>query len=85
MIYVARQADEKKKIMQALNLIKGWYVNLGKKEEYFKVLEKNTIEKEINLGQKLLVSNKTSLLSGKDSHIMDNVFTKVLEAVYQFP
>ena len=69
----------------ALDLIKGWYVNLGKREEYFRVLEKNTIEKEISLGEKLLVSNKTSLLSGKDSHIMENVFSKILEAVHQFP
>jgi hypothetical protein len=33
-----------------LGLIRTWYVNLGKREEYFRVLEKNTIEREMQAG-----------------------------------
>ena len=85
LIFLTRDDKEKKKISEALGLIKGWFINLGKKEEYFRVLEKNTIEKEMNVGEKVLVSNKTNLLSGKDANIMESVFTKILESVCQFP
>jgi len=36
-------------------------------------------------GEKLLVANKTNLMSGKDQHILDNVFNKIFLSVHQFP
>lgn len=60
-------------------------MNLGKQEEYFKLIEKNTIEKEMQNGEKLMLANKTSLLSGKDYHIIVAVFTKVFASVAPFP
>lgn len=42
-------------IIDALNQIKSWYMNLNKKEEYYKVLEKSTIEKEMQIGEKRLM------------------------------
>lgn len=58
---------------------------MGKREEYYRVLEKNTIEKEMQAGEKLLLANKTALLSGKDQQIIEGVFLKVFTAVAQFP
>ena len=43
---------EKEKIGNILDQIKGWYMNLGKKEEYFKIIERNTIEREMQTGEK---------------------------------
>lgn len=57
-------------VLQVLNQIKIWYGNINKKEEYYRVLEKNTIEKEMQSGEKLLLANKTNLLSGKDQPIL---------------
>ena len=45
-------------------------MNLGKLYEYFKIIEKNTIEREMQAGEKLFLSNKTSLLSGKDPQLI---------------
>lgn len=36
-------------------------------------------------GEKLMLSNKTALLSGKDYQIMESVFTKIFSAVALFP
>jgi hypothetical protein len=36
-------------------------------------------------GEKLMLSSKTALLSGKDYHIMESVFTKIFSAVAPFP
>jgi len=41
----AKEEVEEKKLVEILNQVKGWYMNLGKKDEYYSVLEKNTIEK----------------------------------------
>ena len=51
-------------VMTALSQIRSWYVNMGKSEEYYRVLERNSIEAEIHGGVKLLLSHKTNLLSG---------------------
>jgi hypothetical protein len=60
-------------------------MNINKKEEYYKVLEKNTIEKEMQAGEKVLLANKTALLSGKDQQIIETVFFKIFSALRQFP
>ena len=46
----SRDEREKEKIGKVLSQIRGWYVNLGKNEEYYKMIERNTIEKEMQAG-----------------------------------
>lgn len=36
-------------------------------------------------GEKLMLANKTALLSGKDYQIMESVFNKIFVAVASFP
>ncbi|CAM6000220.1 unnamed protein product [Sphagnum balticum] len=46
--------EEEGRVAEAMTMIRVWYVNLGKREEYFRVMEKNTIEKEFQSGEKIL-------------------------------
>ena len=76
---------EKEKIGNILDQIKGWYMNLGKKEEYFKIIERNTIEREMQTGEKELLANKSHLLSGRQSQVMDTVFFNIFSSVASLP
>lgn len=69
-IISAKSEQERQVILQVLNQIKIWYININKQEQYYKVLQKNTIQKEMQNGEKILLANKTSLLSGKDQPIL---------------
>ena len=72
-------------VPSALAQIRTWYVNMGKSEEYYRVLERHSIEAEIHSGQKLLLANKTTLLSGREQPLLQSVFVKILKAVREFP
>jgi hypothetical protein len=41
----AREETVRQKLAESLGMIRSWYINLGKKEEYYKIFEKNTIER----------------------------------------
>jgi hypothetical protein len=79
------KAEEQAKAGAALEQIRGWFANLGKQEEYFKIIERITLEKEMQAGEKLLLSNKTTLLSGKDAQTMEAVFAKIFRSAAGFP
>ena len=79
------QQTEKDKIGSVLNQIRGWYMNLGKQEEYFRIIERNTMEREMQTGEKELLANKSHLLSGRESQIMENVFTSIFSSVASLP
>lgn len=81
----AREDPLRQRLAESLGLIRSWYVNLGKKEDYYKIFEKNTVEREMQAGEKALLANKSPLLSGKDGHIIEAVFLRVFSAVAQFP
>ena len=60
-------------------------MNLGKQEEYFRIIERNTMEREMQTGEKELLANKSHLLSGRESQIMENVFTSIFSSVASLP
>jgi hypothetical protein len=81
----AREEGARERLGEVLGQVRVWFINMGKREDYFRLFEKNTIEREMQAGEKALLANKSALLSGKDPQIIESVVMRVFAALAFFP